>query len=92
MTYYREVQYHEIPERYAAQTLAMAEAHYGSQAEFDAAADEEWAEAEGMSLLDLDRNLYPDDFVSEDDYNAATPAEWDGLQTVLDWEQHSHTL
>ncbi len=89
MTYYRPVAYHEIPDRYAAQTLAMAEAYYGAEPEYS---DADWAVDNGMTPEELDRNLYPEDFVTEDDFNAATPDEWEGLQAALDWEQHSFTL
>lgn len=62
------------------------------------AQDESERHAERMADEQDERDLAAHDeavserYVSEADYNAATPEEWAGLALVLDMEQHSFTL
>lgn len=44
------------------------------------------AEAFAEEFPEWEQSADPERFVSEADYNAATPAEWEGLQAALDWE------
>lgn len=60
MTYYRAVADHEIPDRYAAQTLAMAEALY---------ADEPMEDHEDMP--DADRYVSEDDYFAATEQDRA---------------------
>lgn len=69
--------YFETPEHAEAYARGMSLDAYS---EFLAAAERE---AEDDSVQ---RNLDPERFVSEDDFDAATPQEWTDLQNVLDWE------
>ena len=71
MTYYREVQFHEIPDAYARQTLAMAEAHYAEPVE-------EYEDDTPEEVLD------PERFVSEHDYWTPTAREVEELQITDD--------
>ena len=82
---YRTVSFHEIPDRYAAQTLAMADR---LAADADAAeAAHEWAvsefgeDYEQNEREDEDRDLIPESWVS-----LVSEQDREDLQTVLDWE------
>jgi hypothetical protein len=86
----REIKFSQIPDAYRAQTLARAEEVYGREPEEGM---DDFLAAEGVtSELHFDQIHDPERFVSEAEYNAATPAEWEALATVLDWEEHSLTL
>jgi hypothetical protein len=72
MTYYRAVAYHEIPDRYAAQTLAMAEALY---------ADEPMEDDEDMP--DEDRYVSEADYfapTAQDHADLAWVLDWEAFE------------
>lgn len=60
---------------------AMQDAFYADEAEYAEA-----VESFSQEFPDWVESVNPDRFVSEADYNAATPQEWADLQFVLDWE------